>query len=103
MRVQIARWGNSAAGRLPKAVLKQVGLAEASQVDVVVANGVLVITAAAVDQPTLADLIGSLDETGPGGRSEGLGWGPDREAEIIDDDYSTSRATPAKGRAKRAS
>jgi antitoxin MazE len=102
MKVQIAKWGNSAAVRLPKAVLEQVGLAAGSEVEMVVENGVLIITAIETAQPSLADLIRSMDETGVDGQSDTVQWGPDRGAEIIEDDYSRA-SSPAKGRAKRAS
>jgi antitoxin MazE len=103
VRVQIAKWGNSAAVRLPKAVLEQVGLSEGSEVEMVVENGALVITAANSDEPTLAELIRSMDEAGREAQAESVDWGPDRGSEIIDDDYSSPARPSSQGKAKRAS
>jgi antitoxin MazE len=102
MKVQIAKWGNSAAVRLPKALLQQAGLAEGSDVEMTVKDGVLVI-AALESQTTLADLIRSMDEVGPEGQSESIDWGPDRGSEVIDDAYSAAAVPRTKGKAKRAS
>ncbi len=101
MRVQIAKWGNSAAVRLPKAVLEQAGLAEGAEVEMTVENGVLVLTAVTSRGPSLSELIRSMDEIGPEGQSDTLDWGPDRGSEIIEDDFSSS-AEAARAKAKRA-
>lgn len=103
MKVQIAKWGNSAAVRLPKAVLEQAGLAEGSEVEMVVENGTLLITAVTRDGPSLAELIRSMDEVGPAGLSETVDWGPDRGSEIIEDDYSSPSQPSNRAKAKRAS
>jgi antitoxin MazE len=103
MKIQVAKWGNSAAIRLPKAVLEQIGVAEGAEVDMVVENGVLVITPVQTEKPSLAELIRSMDEAGREGQSESVDWGPDRGSEIIEDDYSNGAAAATPGRAKRAS
>lgn len=103
MKVQVAKWGNSAAIRLPKVVLEQIGVAEGAEVDMVVENGVLVITPVRTNSPSLAELIRSMDEAGPEGQSESIDWGPDRGSEIIEDDYSNGAASSAADKAKRAS
>jgi antitoxin MazE len=54
MTMRIARWGNSLAVRLPKAVAEQAGLDEGTQVDVAVEGGRLVVTP--VEGPSLEEL-----------------------------------------------
>jgi antitoxin MazE len=90
VRTQIGKWGNSAAVRLPKWVVDQLGLAPGTEVDLAVRDGALRLTAVSNVAPTLAELIASMDAIGPQGESELVDWGPDRGSEIIEDDYSAS-------------
>ncbi|MCZ8106698.1 MAG: AbrB/MazE/SpoVT family DNA-binding domain-containing protein [Burkholderiales bacterium] len=90
MKVQIAKWGNSAAVRLPKVVLDQLGLAPGAEVELVVKEGAIRMTAIAGNAPlTLAELVRSMDEAGPEGQSDTVDWGPDRGTEVIDDEYAS--------------
>jgi antitoxin MazE len=54
MAVTLQKWGNSVGVRLPKPLLRQVGLAEGSQVDVLVEGDHLVIRR---QRPRLAELL----------------------------------------------
>ncbi len=90
MKVQISKWGNSAAVRLPKVVLDQLGLAPGAEVELVVKEGAIRMTATAGTTPlTLAELVRSMDEAGPEGQSPTVDWGADRGSEIIDDGYTS--------------
>lgn len=96
MKVQIAKWGNSAAVRLPKALLEQMGVEAGSEVDMSIDNGVLTITAVETARPSLAELISSMDGVGPDGQADSVDWGPDRGSELIVDEYTTADAPRGK-------
>lgn len=105
MRVKIAKWGNSAAIRLPKAVMEEMRLVEGSEAELSVAKGELRLKAVPpITRLTREQLIASMDELGPSGASESVTWGPDRGAEIIVDEY-VNASSPSKkmGGKKRAS
>jgi antitoxin MazE len=89
MKAKIAKWGNSAAVRLPKAALEATGLQAGAEVDVVVEGRELRLKQV-VRTPhyTLEELLAEMDRLGPEQRPEVVDWGPDVGAEIIDDDYS---------------
>lgn len=59
MRLEIKRWGNSAALRLPARVLEQVGLGVDSSVDVKVEEG-RIILAPAEREPDLSALVKAI-------------------------------------------
>ena len=105
MRVKIAKWGNSAAIRLPKAVMEVLRLEEGGEADIRVMNGEMRMKPV-VPRPriTQADLVASMDRFGKGGQSKTVDWGADRGSEVIDDEYSRV-STPLKkmGGKKRAS
>jgi antitoxin MazE len=104
MRVKIAKWGNSAAIRLPKAVMEEIRLVEGGEAELSVAKGELRLKAVAPKaRLTREQLIASMDEVGLSGASQTIDWGPDRGAEIIVDEY-VSASTPLKkmGGKKRA-
>lgn len=89
--VQISKWGNSAAIRLPKAVLEALGVKEGSRVRLTVEGGRAVIVPAApkkASEITLAWILSEMDRLGPENAPETVEWGPDVGEEIIDDDYS---------------
>ncbi len=87
MRVQIARWGNSTAVRLPKAVTDELGLAPGSQLDLVVeGREVRLRPVRTTPQQLLQDMIAEARRLGPEYEPEEVDWGPDRGSEIIDDD-----------------
>lgn len=105
MRVKIAKWGNSAAIRLPKAVMEEMRLVEGGEAELSVAKGELHLKAVPpVARLTRELLIASMDEVGLSGASETIDWGGDRGDEIIVDDY-VNASTPLnkKGGKKRAS
>jgi antitoxin MazE len=102
MKAKIAKWGNSAAVRLPKAALEATGLQAGAEVDVVVEGRELRLKQV-VRTPhyTLQELLAEMDRLGPESRPEVVDWGPDVGAEIIDDDYSRG-LIPAPGGGSRA-
>jgi antitoxin MazE len=101
MKAKIAKWGNSAAVRLPKAALEATGLQAGAEVDVVV-EGCELRLKQAVRTPhyTLKELLAEMDRLRPESRPEVVDWGPDVGAEIIDDDYSRG-LIPATGGGSR--
>ena len=76
MRVQIAKWGNSAAVRLPKAVLEHLGLDAGSELDVVVEGRSLRLSPVA-NQPTLGELVAEMKRLGGAGYDYGQNDWPD--------------------------
>lgn len=94
MQVRVSRWGNSLAVRLPKQLAEQLSLTEGQSVDLAVVDDVIKIAtnaATRVPRYKLADLIKEAEDLGPLAQPEMVEWGPDRGAEIIDDDYAKSR------------
>lgn len=90
MRVKVARWGNSVAVRLPKAVAEALQAVPGTELELTVAGG-----RAELHQPhriphyRLEDLVAEMKRLGPGHEPETVDWGPDRGAEILpDDDWS---------------
>lgn len=89
MRATIAKWGNSAALRLPKAVMEELRLKPGQQVDVVVEGGEARISPVRKSpQERLKELMAECDRIGWENAPETVEWGPDVGSEIIDDDYS---------------
>ena len=74
MRVQVQKWGNSLALRIPKSFARETGLAAASDVDLTIENGRLVVTPLSKPKHTLEELLGRVTaenlhdevDTGPG-------------------------------------
>lgn len=94
MQVRVSRWGNSLAVRLPKQLAEQLGLAEGQTVNLAVVDNTIKIEsepANRIPRYKLADLIKEAEDLGPGAQPETVDWGPDRGAEIIDDDYTKRR------------
>ncbi len=95
MKVQVAKWGNSTAVRLPKAVVKQLGLSQGMMLDVSVDGGVVKLAPeAAAPEPnpiTLEWIVSEMRRLGPENEPETVDWGPDVGSEIIYDDYNPSR------------
>lgn len=77
MAVTLQKWGNSVGVRLPKPILQQVGLAEGSQVDVMVEGDHLVIRR---QRPKLAEL---LAQCKPENRHDAIDFGPPVGGELI--------------------
>lgn len=94
MKVQVAKWGNSTAVRLPKAVVRQLGLAEGMVLDLSVDDGTLKLAAPPrVPEPdpiTLDWIVSEMQRLGPQNEPETVDWGSDRGSEAIHDD-DTSR------------
>ncbi|MCR9121947.1 MAG: AbrB/MazE/SpoVT family DNA-binding domain-containing protein [Phyllobacteriaceae bacterium] len=89
-KVQISKWGNSSAIRLPKAVLEQLGLKAGDAVTVAVEGEKAILTPdrSPYRAPPLEELIAEMDRMGWENEPETVDWGPDVGSEIIDDDYS---------------
>ncbi len=92
-QVQIAKWGNSSAIRLPKAVLDELGLKPGQSVELTVKDGKGIIEPARPKKITLEWIISEMDRLGPENSPETVDWGPDRGDEIIDDEYSRGEIT----------
>jgi antitoxin MazE len=89
MRVTIARWGNSTALRLPKAVVDELKLIPGQQVELVVEGREARLTPVRkTSQEYLAELMAEADRIGWENQPPLVDWGPDVGAEIIDDEYS---------------
>ena len=103
MKVQVAKWGNSTAVRLPKAVVKQLGLTSGMTLDVSVDDGVvkLVPTPESVreepprgrPEPFPVTMEWMIEEAARLGGIENaprddVDWGPDVGSEVIYDDYN---------------
>ena len=92
-QIQISKWGNSAAIRLPKAVLDELGLKQGQTVELTVQDGKGIIEPARPKKITLAWIISEMDRLGPENAPGTVDWGPDRGDEIIDDEYSRGEIT----------
>ena len=86
-RVQIGRWGNSAAIRLPKALLNALRADEGDTLLVEVDDGVLTLRPAGCRPlvPSLEDMVAEMKRRGPDNAPDPVDWGPDRGAEVIRD------------------
>lgn len=102
MKVQVAKWGNSTAVRLPKAVVRELGLTPGTMVDVSVAEGEVLITPIAeknasppAGRPepfpvTMEWLIEEAERLGgiENAPRDDVDWGHDVGSEVIYDDYN---------------
>ena len=89
MRVQIAKWGNSTALRIPKAVVDELGLKPGQEVDLVVeGREARLKPVTSLPFYRLEDLVAEMKRLGPDFEPKLEDWGPDVGAEIIDDDYN---------------
>lgn len=64
MRVKIAKWGNSAAIRLPKAVMEALKLGEGAELDLTTIGGELRAIAVRSDSPSLDQLVAEMKQLG---------------------------------------
>ena len=95
MKVQLARWGNSTAVRLPKAVTEELGLRPGSQLDVTVEGRELRLRPLQqTPRELLEEMVAEMKRLGPENEPEAVDWGPDRGSEIIDDEYSRGEIKP---------
>ena len=88
--IQIAKWGNSSAIRLPKAVLDELRLKTGETVRLTVEEGKAILEPVRPDPKriTLAWILSETRRLGPENAPETIDWGPDRRSEVIDDEYS---------------
>jgi antitoxin MazE len=87
MKVQVARWGNSSAVRLPKVVADELNLRPGSQLELTVEGGEMRLRRARrTPRERLQEMIAEAKRLGPEYEPESVDWGPDRGSEIIDDD-----------------
>jgi antitoxin MazE len=93
MKVKIAKWGNSLAVRLPKAVADEAGLRADAEVDVTVdRSGVKLRPVVTIPRYSLEDMVAGLK---PEDAPETIDWGPDVGSEILpEDEYSRGEITP---------
>jgi antitoxin MazE len=94
MRTTIARWGNSTALRLPKAVVEELHLTPGQQVEVTVEAGEARLKPVRAPRVTLEELMAEADRIGWENAPETIDWGPDVGSEIIDDEYSRGEIIP---------
>lgn len=92
-KVQISKWGNSSAIRLPKAMLDELGLKPGETVELTVSDGKGIIEPARPKKITLEWIISEMKRLGPENEPELVDWGPDRPGERIDDEYSRGEIT----------
>jgi antitoxin MazE len=86
MRVQIAKWGNSAALRIPKSVLTELGLKPGQELDLVVeGREVKLRPVSTFPVYRIEDLVAEMRRLGPQNGPPLEDWGPPVGAEIIDD------------------
>ena len=102
MKVTVAKWGNSKAVRLPKALTDAQGFEEGTQLELTVEKDGFRLRrpVGKRSKELLAEMVAEMDRLGPQNRPEVVDWGPDVGAEIIDDDYSRGRV-PTSGRGPR--
>jgi antitoxin MazE len=90
VKVHVARGGNSAAVRLPKAVVKQLGLAEGMVLDLSVDDGgVRLVPPPREPEPdpiTLEWIVSEMRRLGRDNEPETVDWGPDVGSERVHDD-----------------
>lgn len=78
MRTRVQKWGNSLALRIPKSFATEVGLQKETDVEILLANGKLVITPVIKPKLTLKQLLANVTKenlhnevgTGPAAGSE---------------------------------
>ena len=97
MQVRIAKWGNSLAVRLPKAIAEDLGLAEGQPVDVAIERGAVRLKPSTV-QVRLSDLVAEAKRLGPAAHPEVVKWGRDVGAEIVADASSKPRRSPRRAK-----
>ena len=77
-RVAVAKWGNSAAIRLPKAVMAELGLKQGQVLEMTVADGKAVLEKPRQRlAPTLEEMVAEMNRLGWENEPETVDWGPD--------------------------
>ena len=92
MRTTIARWGNSTALRLPKAVVEELRLKPGQQVEVTVDGGEARLKPVRQSLVFLEELMAECDRIGWENEPATIEWGPDVGSEVLDDDWSEELA-----------
>jgi antitoxin MazE len=92
MRSTIARWGNSTALRLPKAIVEELRLKPGQQVEVIVEGGEARLRPVRRPHAYLEELMAECDRIGWENEPETIDWGPDVGSEVLDDDWSEELA-----------
>ncbi len=88
MKVKLAQWGNSAAIRLPRAIVEELGLKPGQLLDVTRSGTAIRLEPGSKAYPPVIEpawLWSEMDRLGPKHRPSPLDWGPDVGAEIIND------------------
>jgi antitoxin MazE len=86
MRVQISKWGNSTALRLPKAVVEELGLKPGQEVEMIVERGEARLKPMrATPFYRIEDIVSEMKRLGPENEPPLEDWGVDVGAEIIRD------------------
>ena len=77
-KVAVAKWGNSAAIRLPKAVMMELGLKQGQVLEMTVADGKAVLEKPRQRlAPTLEEMVAEMNRLGWENEPETVDWGPD--------------------------
>jgi antitoxin MazE len=84
--IQISRWGNSSAIRLPKAVLDELGLKPGQSVQLTVKDGKGIIEPVRPKKITMDWIISETRRLGPENAPETVDWGRDRGSERFYDE-----------------
>jgi antitoxin MazE len=93
MRTTIARWGNSTALRLPKAIVEELNLKPGQQVEVIIEGGEARLKPVPRrGRDALAELMTECDRIGWENEPATIDWGPDVGSEVLDDDWSEELA-----------
>jgi antitoxin component of MazEF toxin-antitoxin module len=84
MRMEIGKWGNSAATRIPAELMRELGLTIGSDIEMVIeADGLKIspVKKKMSRAERLEWLLADLDKYGP---DEEINWGPDVGNEIVE-------------------
>ncbi len=98
MELQVGKWGNSLAVRLPAEIVRDFGLREGQVVEMTPNKPKIEIATErqyvnGIPVYTLDELVAEARRLGPENESEMVDWGPGRGSEIIDDEYSRGEIT----------
>ena len=89
MRATIARWGNSTALRLPKAIVEELRLKPGQQVELVLEGKEARIRPVRKTARELLDeLMAEADRIGWENQPGAVDWGSDVGSEVIDDEFT---------------
>lgn len=90
--IPIAKWGNSSAIRLPKAVMDELGLKQGGSVNLTIEDGKAVLEPVQPKKITLEWIISETKRLGPENIPDTVEWGHVAE-ETIDEEYSRGEIT----------